>query len=337
MNYDELGFYDDLEEYETPDWTKEELTLYPNNVYLSSFVTPKTIQSYHDYASSVYGDMLINNFNSSIYDVKLFNDIKLKINTYMLNINYEPLNFSCGESDDPNTLTCIYWKLVAEHNMLEFMLNMDDYYDLPPTPEILAGIAKNNGPNPLPKQVGDQLRQFSINTIGVDLIDLEDRYELILNQNVDILSALIGTYRILKEQRKYCHPDNVNHCNIQFLYTRLNGYLYGGTFVFYHLEHPDYVVMQGISKFFIPTLFALLYPELESKLPRLNSILQGMVEELTIKISATKIYVAPIGKQGDILEKYYGYQKTTPFPFPFPCSRIEAGERPNKPTYVKYV
>lgn len=97
---------------------------------------------------------------------------------------------------------------------------------------------------------------------------------------------------------------------------KLNQHLHGGVFVFWNPRYPNHVVMQGISKFLIPSLLSLLYPDQESRLIRLNSMLQPAVETVAHNVGAKQIYVAPIGKQGEILKKYYGYHITSKMMYP---------------------
>ena len=92
--------------------------------------------------------------------------------------------------------------------------------------------------------------------------------------------------------------------------------VYGATYVFYNPKITGGVLMQGISRSFIPSLLDIMYPGSLSNLPRLNSILQSIVETIARNVGAKKIFVAPIGTQGKILEQHYGFVPDKSIKFP---------------------
>lgn len=92
-------------------------------------------------------------------------------------------------------------------------------------------------------------------------------------------------------------------------------------------------IIQGITKFLVPSLIALFYPEKEARLPRLNSILAPAIETVARSVGAKQIYVAPIGNQGNILVKHYGYHKTTNIIYP--CKLIMGSNKDTGGFYVK--
>jgi hypothetical protein len=67
-------------------------------------------------------------------------------------------------------------------------------------------------------------------------------------------------------------------------------------------------MIQGISKFYIPGMFSLFYPELSAQLPKLNSLLIPAVVTLAKSLGVSRIIVKPIGIQTDILLKHYGFE-----------------------------
>jgi len=54
-------------------------------------------------------------------------------------------------------------------------------------------------------------------------------------------------------------------------------------------------------------LIDTLYPEYSSYLPKLNSILDPIIQKIGKELGAKYVYVNPIGRQGEFLEKYYDY------------------------------
>ena len=139
----------------------------------------------------------------------------------------------------------------------------------------------------------------------------------------DDLLFLYKVGKLLSEQLDYLE-EREEGCKIWFITAELNERLYGGTFVFWNANLPGRVVMQGISRFFIPTLLNFLYPEQNSVLPRLNSIIQPAVETVARIVDAKQIYVFPVGKQGSILVKHYGFRRTPDFRYP--CKFIKGEE-----------
>jgi len=120
--------------------------------------------------------------------------------------------------------------------------------------------------------------------------------------------------RIGEIERSYTN-NNINkyrqsvQCNIWIIAASLNDVPYGAIFVFQNINNPDDVMMQGIAKFPIPGIFSLMYPDLVANLPKLNSLLIPAVEKLASNLNAKRIIVAPVGKQDEILQKYYGFKR----------------------------
>ncbi len=147
-----------------------------------------------------------------------------------------------------------------------------------------------------------------------------------IEENIDNLERIL---RLLREQHDYLYYHYIDigddediedykeemdlDCQVWFLEARINNIPYGGIYAFYQSKYPEYLFIQGISKFAIPYLSDILFPENTAILPKLNSILQVSIESLAKKLNVKKIYVKPVGKQGNILNKHYGYAKTSRF------------------------
>jgi hypothetical protein len=120
----------------------------------------------------------------------------------------------------------------------------------------------------------------------------------------------------------------------------VNNNIYGGIFGFYNNTYPEVLFIQGITKYLIPTLISIFLPEYDKLLPRLNNILNEPIETLARNLGVKRILVAPIGTQGNILEKYFGYVKTSEIYYP--CYNIlgrrVVEQNPEHFTrYVKYL
>lgn len=163
-------------------------------------------------------------------------------------------------------------------------------------------------PNELPEKVIDKLDQFSNDVIG-------NVYEYPYHPSDDILKLIFQSRKILSEQLSYIYNDQRSRCNIWMITAKLNGHLYGLTFVFHNPKLSN-VVMQGISRSFAASLIEILRPGTLLTLPRLNSLLLPAVEALAKNLSINKISVVPIGNQGKILKDYYGFQLDNHIEYP---------------------
>jgi hypothetical protein len=71
----------------------------------------------------------------------------------------------------------------------------------------------------------------------------------------------------------------------------------------------------------VPNMYAILYPD--TKFPRLNDLLVPEIEQLAKHVGVSRIIVDPIGKQGQILERFFGFHPIEPQELP--CSIIRRG------------
>jgi hypothetical protein len=110
-----------------------------------------------------------------------------------------------------------------------------------------------------------------------------------------------------EEQHVYLETcSSENECQMWLTVATINNQPYGCIFSFYR---PGYDFMiQGISKFYIPGMFSFFYPEISNQLPKLNNLLIPAIESLAKKVGASRIVVRPIGNQGSILSKHYGFE-----------------------------
>ena len=120
----------------------------------------------------------------------------------------------------------------------------------------------------------------------------------------DVVIPLFRLRAVLSEQLLYKGSDfEGENVKVFFVVAEINKVPYGGVFIFVKGEE---VLMQGISKFLVPFLEELRGIKVY---PKLNDLLQPVIESFVRKLGATKISVKPIGKQKDILVKYHGYHQ----------------------------
>lgn len=203
---------------------------------------------------------------------------------------------------------------------------------------------------------------------GIKSIDLKNYFEHLKIplkttsdlENVELISVgrndqMNLLREILKEQLEYLYfrgqssfnEQKINEekfnmdeyeekdCNVWFIVANLNSYPYGGVFVFQNKNDKSIIMFQGISKFAIPGFVSITYPSLN--IPKLNEILIPEIENLAIKIGGDTIIVSPVGTQGEILIKHYGFKQSRINDFP--CKRIRGQLFPSmiNPFYEKHL
>ena len=138
---------------------------------------------------------------------------------------------------------------------------------------------------------------------------------------------------ILRDQARHITDLTVRgqECYIWYIMAKHNGFDYGSVCVFHNYKATEYnsingVIMQDITKYPIPIVCGWILPEAANLMPKLNSIVQPAVNSIAFMLKLNAIYVRPIGKQSDILIKYYGFQKLpNDFNLKLPCETISTG------------
>lgn len=138
---------------------------------------------------------------------------------------------------------------------------------------------------------------------------------------------------LLDEQLEYIHNIQfgkelfppLQDCKRYFIVSYINNRLYGGIFLFWNEKNSDIAFIQGISKSLVPYLISAVYPEYNSMVPKLNSLLGPNVQMIAKRLGVKTIYVVPLSNQGKILEKFYGYSKSDKVVYP--CSDIRGSLR----------
>lgn len=132
------------------------------------------------------------------------------------------------------------------------------------------------------------------------------------------IAYLVRVRNLLGEQDTYI--EGLEDCSSWYLVSKTDDLVYGGLFAFWNENQPEDLLIQGIGKYLAPAVIAAFLPEYDQYLPRLNSLLQAGVESLARRLKVKRIYAAPIGKQGSILERHYGYRKSSTIYYP--CTGI---------------
>ena len=136
-----------------------------------------------------------------------------------------------------------------------------------------------------------------------------------LNQRIlsfdDLVDSFIS-FRLLEEQLFYIRNQSKD-CDVYCISVWMNAYYFGGVFVFYNPKQPNFIIVQGILKSLTLLISEHVYPNVikTANLRNLNSIVQPQIQNLALKLGVRYIYVSPINKQADILEKYYGYTRVS--------------------------
>ena len=177
------------------------------------------------------------------------------------------------------------------------------------------------------KETNPRLRQ--ILRLERDLADRRNKNILIqetsnvlqsLNSNVDLSflntafddklnTHLFDIQNIIREQLYYVEHETVS-CQKIFVMVSWRDMPIGGVVIFYNsdADKKHYIYIQGITKYPVIYLIDTLYPQYTSHLPKLNTILDPIIQHIGRELGVSYIYVNPVGRQGEFLEKYYGYQ-----------------------------
>ena len=177
------------------------------------------------------------------------------------------------------------------------------------------------------KETNPRLRE--ILRLQRDLTDRRNKNVLIretsnvlqsLNPNVDLsllntLPDLHDIQDLIREQLYYVENagKEAQLCQKIFIMVFWHDMPIGGVVIFYNPNYADsngdhYIYIQGITKYPVIYLIDTLYPEYTSHLPKLNTILDPIIQHIGRELGVSYIYVNPVGRQGEFLEKYYGYQ-----------------------------
>lgn len=167
-----------------------------------------------------------------------------------------------------------------------------------------------------------------------DLLDrnIAKKYESLVASGEDIdfssVAKLAQIRNLVAEQNEYLYVSEEG-CEKFMITAHVDENFYGLIYCFFNKEYPDTILIQGISKTLKYTLTDFFEPNTYNY-PKLNSILMSSIECLAKLLGAKRIVVAPIGRQGDILTKHYGFTKTDMIQYP--CKIIQGYGA----TYVTY-
>lgn len=208
----------------------------------------------------------------------------------------------------------------TDHSILSNILNLPSYIDEANNIESFHENFDQYPPlSQLPNDIIERTNAYTI-SISNETIDVDRLYnKAIIDateiEDLKIIDKIFRVRPLLGEQIGYFEIDDPQ-CKIFYIMASINHQYYGGIFVFWNEQRPDIIFIQGITKFLVPSLVSILAPEYDKILPRLNTVLSAAIETCAKMLGADKIMTVPIGRQGSILEKHYGYKKTDTVYYP---------------------
>ena len=134
-----------------------------------------------------------------------------------------------------------------------------------------------------------------------NLVNKYDKNELLIRSlyHLHLEQKYYFENRILQETDTY---------NTWFITYYIKNNLYGGIFLFRNNNNPNLYKIQGITKYYGPVITKIFHKNIE--IEKLNTLLIPVVEKFVANLGGIRIYVDPMEKQGELLEKYYGFVKT---------------------------
>jgi len=162
---------------------------------------------------------------------------------------------------------------------------------------------EDNGYPLLDDDLANKIQAYMKDVCGKE-INVEELKEKWIKDTKGI-ETLIALRSVLPEWWRYISEEE-NGCQIWLVESYVNKNRFGGVFVFYNQQKKNYIVFQGIAKYIIPTIAHALYPDCQVN--KLNSLLDEGIQSIARLKNCKRIYVKPLDKQMDILEKYYGYK-----------------------------
>jgi len=137
---------------------------------------------------------------------------------------------------------------------------------------------------------------------------------------------------ILIDQNSHLHNDELS-CSLYNINITQDGFDLGGIFCFYNEKEPTLfngkkcMMIQDITKYTIPMLTQLIYPQFSPNVPKLNTVLETPLNIVAQLLDCDYIIVRPLENQEKILIKHYGYVKSGE-KFKLPCKTISSGWGP---------
>lgn len=215
------------------------------------------------------------------------------------------------------------WILVKYISQIELLLGMNEYYHNEMINPQDGYYEDPQYLQHLPDSIANDISIFMKNIYRTDIskYDLVNKYDRFFSDSsiekiYEFLEYMMNYRNLLCEGLIYTSADETEeNCRINTISVNINNQLYGHTFIF-QKDIVNYMIMQGISKMFPMAIIDFFYPEFKT-IYNLNSLIHSTLIPWAKLNSFTDIIVNPIGKQGDILSKYYGYikeyQKFIPF------------------------
>ena len=166
----------------------------------------------------------------------------------------------------------------------------------------------------MPESLADNIVEFAsmVYYASIDKQDLMRRYKEFITQSserdvYDFIMYLMNYRNLLMEGGIYAASEGAE-CQTRTVSVYVNEALCGRTFLFWKDEAP-YFMMQGICKMLPIAFIDKFYPQYASTYGKLNSMINPVLQSFARLNGFSKIVVKPVGNQGNILVKHYGYKQ----------------------------
>lgn len=199
----------------------------------------------------------------------------------------EYLNFLSESINEINKLLNMEYYLSEIHSVDSIL---EDYEDYPFKPE---------------------LTKYFRDLLGDDIAEIYAN--MVIEPTEQFIRNMVRLRNLIAEQDMYIESTEKD-CEIYLITAYVDGELYGSVYGFYNHNYPSVIMIQGISKslkYGLSDIFGV-----DNHLPKLNSVLMPAIESLGRRLGANQIHVSPIGKQGAILERHYGFKRVDAIRYP---------------------
>lgn len=181
----------------------------------------------------------------------------------------------------------------------------------------------------LPDDILESMLVYIRSMVSNSFISKETINNTFISMKTKLMNTLKDMKSLLYDQILH-FESNESDCYMWHIDCIHNNYELGSIFVFYNPNNPIILnekvglMIQDIVKYSIPLLVQSLFPDYGVFIPKLNTILETPINMIASSINVNYIFVRPIGNQGDILKKFYGYLETG-VELNYPCETISIG------------
>lgn len=179
---------------------------------------------------------------------------------------------------------------------------------------------------------GENITKDDVKEAWKDVTDDPIAKESLFNNLMSINSLLNDQLAHIRDSFYDEHNDK---CKVWNIIGSYNGSPYGSINVFHNPDNSisydrhEGVMIQNIVKFPLPFIVQTLFPRLGNMIPKLNTILELPITTIVRTLNLDMIFVRPVGNQGSILERHYGYYEIPgSVKLRYPCKMISVGFGP---------